>query len=107
MCEKNKKPQETIELTDEQLEQAAGGGDESTICTVCLQELGTNESCGYCKMYNNKAKWMKSCKKCGDVLHEYRVGAEGVDWYCTVCGSRHISGLMMVANNTRPGTELM
>ena len=27
MSEKNKKPQETIELTDDQLEQAAGGSD--------------------------------------------------------------------------------
>ena len=27
MCEKNKKPQETIELTDDQLEDVAGGSD--------------------------------------------------------------------------------
>ena len=32
MSEKNKKPQETIELTDDELEQAAGGGNKRTIC---------------------------------------------------------------------------
>lgn len=90
MCEKNKKPLETAELTDDQLEQAAGGGNESTICACCLQELGTNESCDYCKTYNNKNKSMRSCDKCGLVLHERRSGG----WYCTVCGSWSENGLM-------------
>ena len=77
MCEKNKKPQETIELTDDQLEDVAGGADGDTK--------------------------MRGCDKCGLVLHERRSGV----WYCTVCGSEYRVGLMMMANNTRPGTELM
>ncbi|MBQ8313760.1 MAG: hypothetical protein IJX84_11240 [Clostridia bacterium] len=91
MCEKNKKPLEAAELTDDQLEQAAGGGNESTICACCLQELGTNESCDYCKTYNNKNKAKRHCEKCGDVLHELRFDG----WYCTVCGSRYGLDVMM------------
>ncbi|MBQ8313763.1 MAG: hypothetical protein IJX84_11255 [Clostridia bacterium] len=84
MCEKNKKPQETIELTDDQLDNVVGGakiGDRTT----------------------------RKCPLCGaSVLHEYRKGAEGEGWYCTVCGSRRYEiGFLMVGNTTRPGTELM
>ena len=57
MCEKNKQLPKTAELTDDQLEQAAGGAD------------GDME--------------IKYCSKCGQrVNHERRGG----NWYCTVCG---------------------
>ena len=48
MSEKNKKPLEPAELTDDELEQAAGGGNERTICACCHRELGTNVSCPTC-----------------------------------------------------------
>ena len=60
MREKNKKPQETIELNDDQLEGVAGGTDATTT--------------------------MKECSNCNqNVLHEYRGGG----WYCTVCGKKY------------------
>ncbi|MBQ8313761.1 MAG: hypothetical protein IJX84_11245 [Clostridia bacterium] len=60
MCEKNKKPQETIELTDDQLEDVAGGADGDTKMREC-----------------------SNCKQ--KVPHEYRGG----ELYCTVCGKKY------------------
>ena len=59
MCEKNKKPQETIELKDDALEQASGGASIGEICTL---------ACRACKKFTDH--------KC--VEFEY--------WRCTVCG---------------------
>ena len=60
MYEKIKKPQETIELTDEQLKDVAGGADGDTE--------------------------MLRCFKCNQkVQHEFRDEA----WYCTVCGEKY------------------
>ena len=72
MCEKNKKPQETIELTDDQLDNVVGG-----------EAIGTRK------------EW--KCSTCdARVLHEYRVGAVGEGWYCTVCGQYWGKGLVIM-----------
>ena len=59
MCEKNKKPQETIEITDDQLEQASGGESVGDICTLPCRE---------CAKFTDH--------KCVQVGY----------WRCTVCG---------------------
>ena len=65
MYEKIKKPQETIELTDDQLEGIAGGTDATTK--------------------------MLECSECEQkVQHELRGGF----WYCTVCGNLYTSPLL-------------
>ena len=66
MCEKNKKPQETIELNDDQLEQASGG-----------ESVGDRE-----EMF---------CRQCGMTVHEYN---EAGRWHCTVCGCWFINGFV-------------
>ena len=68
MSEKNKKPLEPAELTDDELDNVVGGA-----------KIGD--------------RIQFNCIPCGAlVLHEYRVGAKGEDWYCTVCGSSHYRG---------------
>ena len=61
MCEKNKKPQETIELTDDQLEKAVGGFDFSGDPLPPADSIPMKQ-CPQGHMY---ATWIEKCPECG------------------------------------------